>query len=48
MISTKIIQFLSGYGNLDNQCRDSMNNNKYCRVGQLTNMICDIDMSRIL
>ena len=36
MISTKIIQFLSGYGNLDNQCRDPMNNNKDCRVGQLT------------
>ena len=31
------ISLLSGYGNLDNQCRDPMNNNKDCRVGQLTN-----------
>ena len=28
MVSTKIIQFLSGYGNLDNQCRDPMNDDK--------------------
>ena len=30
------ISFLSGYGNLDNQSRETMNNNKDCQVGQLT------------
>ena len=37
-VSTQLYQIslLSGYGNLDNQCRDPMNNNKDCRVGQLT------------
>ena len=36
--STKLFQIslLSGYGNLDNQCKDPMNKNKDCRVGQLT------------
>ena len=32
------ISLLSGYGNLDNQCKDPINNNKDCRVGQLTRL----------
>ena len=38
---TYYISFLSGYGNLDNRCRDPMNNNKDCRVGQLTSISGD-------
>ena len=30
------ISLLSGHGNLNNQCRDPMNNNKDCQVWQLT------------
>ena len=35
------------YENLDNQCRDPMNNNKDCRVGQLTTRTVDNAMLHI-
>ena len=34
--SCTYVSLMSGYGNLDNLCRDPMNNNKDCQVGQLT------------
>ena len=30
---------LSGYGNLNNQFKDPINNNKDCRVGQLNTIV---------
>ena len=41
LIAVYFISVLSGYGNLDNQCKDPMKNNKDCRVGQLTRIHLD-------
>ena len=50
-LAFKAVLYFYGYGSLCNQCRDPMNNNKDCRVGQLTNALStfqeELDMSRL-
>ena len=44
-INTAVLDYLllTGYGNLDNQCKDPMDNNKDCRVGQLTTLTREVE-----